>query len=435
MQLNGCRKNTESPFQLSSSIATSQSSSTSDVDVSVLPSAFRPSSFPQTSVTSNTSYLLPVWQQHSDLLLADTFPFILDTGLNDLQKGRFGNLISAAPSDKPSVHFQVDPISRFSFRFPPGSEDRDLLFNQVPKNVHPWLPDPYLLTSLGTSTKKDLNETQIITSDHHINKDASISGFSEKLLGNGLPCPNSSSEYNPSQSVPAFGLSSSKTTTTSNTELFPQGLISRVSAGSPQKGRVVSSEQIQDRFPQNKVQTTLIRLLSSNQEESLQTENLMTTNCPVSLKLVLNDMLHDNSGMMTSTSRHVLGDPILDAIPCHDIQSNGGKNGGDVKEKGVPSNIRQSSMYQTFQTWATKNYGDTGKTKTVTRNKYLRIVRILTGEEQFTAENSKFRFWVKAKGFQLSTEAGDFDNDSKVLLVPSKHPVSREKIKENRFVA
>ncbi|CAL1539609.1 unnamed protein product, partial [Lymnaea stagnalis] len=61
-------------------------------------------------------------------------------------------------------------------------------------------------------------------------------------------------------------------------------------------------------------------------------------------------------------------------------------------------------MYQTFQGWAIKNYGDSGKTKTVTRNKYHRIVRILTGEEQFSAENSKFRFWVKAKGFRLSSD-------------------------------
>ncbi|KAH9519368.1 Nucleolar protein 4 [Bulinus truncatus] len=92
----------------------------------------------------------------------------------------------------------------------------------------------------------------------------------------------------------------------------------------------------------------------------------------------------------------------------------------------VPAELKQSEMYQTFQTWAVNNYGDSGKTKTVTRKKFQRIVRVLTGEEQFSAENSKFRFWVKAKGFRLSVNDDGYQRckhqgGERTLLVPSKH--------------
>ncbi|ESO06739.1 hypothetical protein HELRODRAFT_148887, partial [Helobdella robusta] len=54
-----------------------------------------------------------------------------------------------------------------------------------------------------------------------------------------------------------------------------------------------------------------------------------------------------------------------------------------------------------FQAWTLKNYGESGKTKTVTRNKYRKIVNILKGCDSLSGENSKLRFWVKAKGFML----------------------------------
>lgn len=89
--------------------------------------------------------------------------------------------------------------------------------------------------------------------------------------------------------------------------------------------------------------------------------------------------------------------------------------------------INRTEMFQTFQSWALQNYGDSGKTKTVTEKKYNRIVRILTGEELSSAENSKFRFWVKAKGFRL----GPFDGSEQInghkqtlLYVPTKQVVS-----------
>lgn len=84
--------------------------------------------------------------------------------------------------------------------------------------------------------------------------------------------------------------------------------------------------------------------------------------------------------------------------------------------------ISKQEMYETFHTWALQNYGDSGKTKTVTRKKHDRILRILSGEEISTAENSKFRFWVKAKGFLLgSLDSNHVDaKEKRTLFVPSK---------------
>ncbi|KAG1665255.1 Nucleolar protein 4 [Nymphon striatum] len=61
----------------------------------------------------------------------------------------------------------------------------------------------------------------------------------------------------------------------------------------------------------------------------------------------------------------------------------------------------KKEVYDSFQKWALKTYGDSAKTKTVTRKKSSRIMKILKGEEQSNSENSKFRFWVKSKGFRI----------------------------------
>ncbi len=83
-------------------------------------------------------------------------------------------------------------------------------------------------------------------------------------------------------------------------------------------------------------------------------------------------------------------------------------------------------MYKTFQAWALRNYGDSGKTKTVTRRKYGRIIQVLTGEESPTTDNSKFRFWVKGKGFRLGPPPVDEPClADHVLYVPTKSSVSR----------
>ena len=101
--------------------------------------------------------------------------------------------------------------------------------------------------------------------------------------------------------------------------------------------------------------------------------------------------------------------------------STSSSSSASATSEGVP----REEMFGAFQTWALKNYGDSGKTKTVTRRKYDRIVRILTGEEQTSAENSKFRFWVKAKGFRLGPmEPSRGGGSRRVLYVPCKTVVS-----------
>lgn len=68
-----------------------------------------------------------------------------------------------------------------------------------------------------------------------------------------------------------------------------------------------------------------------------------------------------------------------------------------------------------------KTYGDSGKTKTVTRKKYDRIVQFLSGVEPSSADNAKFKFWVKSKGFQLgSSEELKAGGGKQVLYVPVK---------------
>lgn len=81
-----------------------------------------------------------------------------------------------------------------------------------------------------------------------------------------------------------------------------------------------------------------------------------------------------------------------------------------------------ASMYDAYQAWALKTYGDSAKTKTVTRKKYNRIMKILRGEECSSVENSKFRFWVKAKGFKIAADLSEDSEGEQVLYVPATKP-------------
>ncbi|XP_036322414.1 mucin-5AC-like [Rhagoletis pomonella] len=56
-------------------------------------------------------------------------------------------------------------------------------------------------------------------------------------------------------------------------------------------------------------------------------------------------------------------------------------------------------IYELFQPWALKNYGDQAKTKTITMRKKTRILKALEGKEHSRPDSSKFRFWVKTKAF------------------------------------
>ncbi|XP_023289701.1 uncharacterized protein LOC105701892 [Orussus abietinus] len=85
-----------------------------------------------------------------------------------------------------------------------------------------------------------------------------------------------------------------------------------------------------------------------------------------------------------------------------------GKAGHSVGEPGpgVPKKFLNDAMFNAYQPWVIKTYGDLAKTKTITIKKYARILRTLRGEEVNSAENSKFRFWVKSKGFHIGQPEG-----------------------------
>ncbi|CAH2285084.1 nucleolar 4 isoform X1 [Pelobates cultripes] len=80
----------------------------------------------------------------------------------------------------------------------------------------------------------------------------------------------------------------------------------------------------------------------------------------------------------------------------------------------------ERDMYRQFQDWCLRTYGDSGKTKTVTRRKYERIVQLLNGSESGSTDNAKFKFWVKSKGFQLGDSEQLSPGNKQVLYVPVK---------------
>ncbi|XP_044745682.1 nucleolar protein 4 isoform X2 [Coccinella septempunctata] len=93
---------------------------------------------------------------------------------------------------------------------------------------------------------------------------------------------------------------------------------------------------------------------------------------------------------------------------------NGVKSGKSSKNGEANNNMKKQKfsadsrddMLAAYQPWVIQTYGDLAKTKTITLKKYARILRTLRGEEVVSADNSKFRFWVKAKGFHVGRPAG-----------------------------
>ncbi|KAI8042987.1 hypothetical protein M5D96_004311 [Drosophila gunungcola] len=63
-------------------------------------------------------------------------------------------------------------------------------------------------------------------------------------------------------------------------------------------------------------------------------------------------------------------------------------------------------IYELFQPWALSTYGDQAKTKTITLRKKARILKALEGKEHSRPDSSKFRFWVKTKGFTTNRPDG-----------------------------
>uniref|UniRef100_A0A3P9K3P2 Nucleolar protein 4-like b n=2 Tax=Oryzias latipes TaxID=8090 RepID=A0A3P9K3P2_ORYLA len=97
---------------------------------------------------------------------------------------------------------------------------------------------------------------------------------------------------------------------------------------------------------------------------------------------------------------------------------------------GAPAGALAGSVAD-FQDWCLRTYGDSGKTKTVTRRKYNRILQtLLQGTDSRGGAaaqdkdggngNAKFKFWVKSKGFQVGTQDWTGTGDRAVLFVPIK---------------
>ncbi|KAG8131514.1 hypothetical protein E2320_009434 [Naja naja] len=71
----------------------------------------------------------------------------------------------------------------------------------------------------------------------------------------------------------------------------------------------------------------------------------------------------------------------------------------------------ESELGRQFRDWCLRTYGDSAKTKTVTRSKYQRIAEVLQGGGGGGSggssggggggEKGKFQFWVRSKGFRL----------------------------------
>jgi hypothetical protein len=98
-------------------------------------------------------------------------------------------------------------------------------------------------------------------------------------------------------------------------------------------------------------------------------------------------------------------------MPSPSVNERGGVAYGAQKGQGPngsdsPRKFQNDAMFNTYQPWVIKTYGDLAKTKTITIKKYARILRTLRGEEVNSAENSKFRFWVKSKGFHIGQPEG-----------------------------
>jgi len=112
-----------------------------------------------------------------------------------------------------------------------------------------------------------------------------------------------------------------------------------------------------------------------------------------------------------------------------------GKKRMDLTRRSRSPAVSEAEMFGDFQEWCLRTYGDSGKTKTVTRRKYTKILQTLLQSEDLEGVyiesnhiNAKFKFWVKSKGFQVGNTDGEPSEngaaDRPVLYVPIKATVS-----------
>ncbi|XP_064154107.1 nucleolar protein 4-like b isoform X1 [Anguilla rostrata] len=101
----------------------------------------------------------------------------------------------------------------------------------------------------------------------------------------------------------------------------------------------------------------------------------------------------------------------------------------DLMKRSRSPVVSEAEMFNEFQDWCLRTYGDSGKTKTVTRRKYNKILQTLLQNDESGGVyiesnhiNAKFKFWVKSKGFQVGSIQGDHNGASgkPVLYVPIK---------------
>lgn len=74
-----------------------------------------------------------------------------------------------------------------------------------------------------------------------------------------------------------------------------------------------------------------------------------------------------------------------------------------------------------FNSWVQKHYGHNSRTKTITKEKYEKIRKLIRGET--CQVNAKFRFWVRSKGFRLLKQGSKDDvvDDKDGCLFVSLH--------------
>ena len=83
-----------------------------------------------------------------------------------------------------------------------------------------------------------------------------------------------------------------------------------------------------------------------------------------------------------------------------------------------------SEQREVFEKFCTERYGENGcqTSKTISREKGRKIIRLLQNDPSAEAYSSKFKFWVRQRGFSLITYSPFGLKD--VLCLPLKKQVS-----------
>lgn len=115
-------------------------------------------------------------------------------------------------------------------------------------------------------------------------------------------------------------------------------------------------------------------------------------------------------------------DPELEAEAAYDADVDELEQPVGCAPPGKLASVREV-IYELFQPWALKTYGDQAKTKTITLRKKARILKALEGKEHSRPDSSKFRFWVKTKGkCQIAVASSRAPLNSTKLCHPQASP-------------